>query len=160
MFRRIKSGDVFSIETPLGIAYVQNVKVDKLMGHLIRILQGTYKETPNFVDLVAEEERFNVYFPLSAALNKKLIAFEKNEKLPVDFSAHMKLKAVPWDKENESWYIYENGYDPDDAKRVEHLSDKQKKYSSASTVNLKALVDMIVGEWPIDYDKYPLKKSK
>jgi hypothetical protein len=50
------------------------------MGSLIRVLPGFYRERPdNFNALVDAEERFSVFFPLGAALNRGIFRIVASE---------------------------------------------------------------------------------
>jgi len=80
---RIKEGDIFEINTPKGKAYLHYIYKDKTIGDLIRVLPGLYSERPaNFDKLAGSEERYMVYFPLSAANKQNII--EQVGHYPVD----------------------------------------------------------------------------
>ncbi|HTD92563.1 MAG TPA: hypothetical protein VK644_02075, partial [Chitinophagaceae bacterium] len=73
---KIKMGDIFEISTPKGNAYLHYVYSDKTIGSLIRVLSGLY--TGGSVDLckiAASNERFMVFFPLSAAFRRKIVKY-------------------------------------------------------------------------------------
>jgi ribosomal protein L34E len=68
--RRPRIGDVIEIETPKGLAYAQyTYKHDTppRYGALLRVLPGLYEARPSdFSDLVQQDERFYVFFPLGS----------------------------------------------------------------------------------------------
>src|SRR5205085_10467885 len=74
---RPRLGDVIEIETPKGLAYAQYTHEHRdppRYGSLLRILPGIYSQRPSdFAALVAEEERFSVFFPLGAALRRRIV---------------------------------------------------------------------------------------
>src|SRR5882724_12682696 len=83
---RPQLGDVIEIETPKGLAYAQYTHEHRQpprYGSLLRVLPGTYAERPpDFADLVAQEERFSVFFPLGSALTRRIVRIVANEDIP------------------------------------------------------------------------------
>jgi hypothetical protein len=84
--KRPQIGDVIEIETPRGLAYAQYTHEHReppRFGSLLRVLPGLFATTPSdFTDLVAQEERFSVFFPLGAALNRGIFRIVANEPVP------------------------------------------------------------------------------
>jgi hypothetical protein len=71
---RLKLGDIFEINTPKGKAYLHYIYKDNTLGELIRVLPGLFSEMPAALDkLAASKENFMVFFPLSAAANRKIV---------------------------------------------------------------------------------------
>lgn len=68
----MRTGDVFSIDTPTGTAYFQFVKKLALMGSVIRVLPGTYGNTPDLDALVEQPTNFWIFFLFLPRLNKGL----------------------------------------------------------------------------------------
>ena len=83
---RPQIGDVIEIETPRGFAYAQythNHRDPPRHGELLRVLPGLYtRPRSGFADLVVEQERFWVFFPLGAALNRGIFRIVANEAVP------------------------------------------------------------------------------
>ena len=81
--KRPQIGDLIEIETPRGYAYAQYIykhREPPRMGSLIRVLPGFFRERPDdFSALVETEERFSVFFPLGAALNRGIFRIVANE---------------------------------------------------------------------------------
>lgn len=68
-----KKGEVYSIETNKGEAYFQYHSRNKLMGPLIRVLVGEYREPVDLNILVEGATRFWVFFPVDAAFKENII---------------------------------------------------------------------------------------
>ena len=65
MARRIKIGDIIEIKTDKGLVYAQYTHKNSLMGNLIRVFTGFYKERPiSFEGIVNGDIRFMTFFPL------------------------------------------------------------------------------------------------
>ena len=83
---RPQIGDVIEIETPQGLAYAQYTHEHReppRYGSLLRVLPGLHSETPSeFAHLVTQHERFSVFFPLGAALQRQLVRIVAREEIP------------------------------------------------------------------------------
>jgi hypothetical protein len=83
---RPQIGDVIEIETPRGLAYAQYTHEHRdppRYGSLLRVLPGLYEMRPaEFATLVAEDERFWVFFPLRAATRRQIARIVANESVP------------------------------------------------------------------------------
>ena len=73
--RKVKLGDIFSIDTPSGKGYFQYIFEDETIGELIYIFPGLYLEEPNIKELRYSKEAIFVHFPLRSALKKRIIDF-------------------------------------------------------------------------------------
>jgi hypothetical protein len=84
--KRPQIGDVVEIETPRGFGYAQythNHRDPPQYGQLLRVLPGLYPQRrSDFADLVVQEERFWVFFPLGPALNRGIFRIVANEAVP------------------------------------------------------------------------------
>jgi hypothetical protein len=83
---RPQIGDAIEIETPRGLAYAHYTHEHReppRYGSLLRVLPGLHSEAPSeFAHLVTQEERFSVFFPLGAALQRKLVRIVAREAVP------------------------------------------------------------------------------
>jgi hypothetical protein len=84
--KRPQIGDVVEIQTLRGFAYAQyahNHRDPPQYGELLRVLPGLYPQRrSDFADLVVQEERFWVFFPLGPALNRGIFRIVANEAVP------------------------------------------------------------------------------
>jgi hypothetical protein len=83
---RPRLGDVIEVETPKGLAYAlytHEHREPPRYGSLLRVLPGPHNERPtDFARLVEQEERFSVFFPLGAALNRRIVRIVANQEIP------------------------------------------------------------------------------
>ncbi len=77
---------MIEIDTPDGLAYAQYTHEHRdppRFGSLLRVVPGVYSERPtDFASLVEQEERFSVFFPLGAALNRGIFRIVANVAVP------------------------------------------------------------------------------
>jgi hypothetical protein len=83
---RPRIGDVVEIRTPRGFAYAQYTHEHReppRHGSLLRVLPGLYERQPqDLASLVEQEERFSVFFPLGAALARRIFRIVGNADVP------------------------------------------------------------------------------
>ncbi|MCB0278327.1 MAG: hypothetical protein KDD94_02415 [Calditrichaeota bacterium] len=146
---RIKIGDFFEIETPKGKAYMQYVHKDDSMGFLVKILDGFYQEIPkNLGKLVTSNERFLIYFPLSAAYNRKIVKLVGHMELG-DFVQPKYMRSMCFiDKDSHGWEIV----DTQTSKRrfIEKLTKAEKELSPYAIWNDTLLIDRLASGWSLD----------
>lgn len=83
MRRRARIGDVFEIQTSIGLAYVQYTHHRDDWGALIRVLPGLFQQRPAALgDLVSKREAFVTFFPLQAAVSKGIVELVGTEPIP------------------------------------------------------------------------------
>jgi len=147
MAKALAIGDIFEIRTPKGFAYMQYTLKDPALGHLIRILKGVYKKRPkSFKEIVREKEIFYVFFPLSAAERRKIVAWVANEDIPESAKARPMMKkggGVTREGKVLNWIISDGSSE----KIVEKLSEEQKTYSPEEIWNDTMLIDRICSGW-------------
>ena len=149
--KKITIGDVFSINTPKGIAYFQYVYKDSDGIELIRILPGLFSNIPaDLGDLVRQKELFFISFPLSAAYRKKIVELVGGYSIPEDFQRpkFMRIRNADRDGNLINWYIV----DTDTLKRekVLELTEEQKKLSPWGSWNDTFLIERLTEGWTLD----------
>jgi hypothetical protein len=84
--KRPQIGDVIEIETPMGLGYAQYTHEHReppRFGSLLRVLPGVFAARPSdFEPLLVQEDRFSMFFPLGAALNRGIFRIVANEAIP------------------------------------------------------------------------------
>jgi hypothetical protein len=75
-------GDICELKTPIGLAYAQYTHHTKNMGHLVRILPGTYSTRPDLALLAKQKELYFVFYALEYALRAKEAEIVLNEEVP------------------------------------------------------------------------------
>ena len=152
--RSIQLGDVFELETPKGLAYLQYAYYDPQMGELIRVAPGTYGTRPaNLATVIAGCEIFYTFFPLATALKQKIIRRISNYEIPVHVARPPVLRSPGrvnmTSKRIENWWLWDGVR----SWPVNELTEEQKKLSVKAIWNDTLLVDRIVNGWrPSDYE--------
>ena len=147
--KKLKLGDIFEIKTPIGSAYLHYIYKDETIGDLIRVLPGLFTERPDDFDAIASaKERYMIFFPLSAANNRKLV--ERVGFYPADefeMPKYMRTKHIIG-KEFIGWHIVQT----DTMKRqlLQTLTPEQKQLSPWPTWNDTLLIERLVNHWSLE----------
>ena len=160
MSRRVKTGDVVEIPTSRGFAYAQCVHVDKQWGHLLRVLPGFYDERPaDFAALVAAEERFVTFFPLQAAVSRKIFQIVANEPVPPKAQQLPLFRAAGFiDRQGivHDWWLW----DGTKSWRIDRLTEEYKKLPILEVINDTLLIERIETGWTPDTDPITIKSAR
>ena len=107
---RLQIGDVYEIETPAGLAYIQYTHDGGNMGALVRVLPGLFSARPDVAALSLETEMYFVYFTLKYALRDGLVKLVSNEPVPelaTQFPIMRKQGGIDASGKTLNWYIGE-----------------------------------------------------
>ncbi|AJC15122.1 hypothetical protein [Pandoraea sputorum] len=148
----IRFGDVFSISTSKGDAYFQYVSKNPQMGWMIRVLPGIYSECPEDMSaLVDKETNFWIFFPVAAALRRKLTAKigrfkipEHSQKMPI-FRAGIRHSVT---KKVENWWLW----DGEREWMVGEITEDQRKLPIRGIWNDTLLIKRIEDGWLPEHD--------
>jgi hypothetical protein len=141
-------GDVFEIDTPRGVAYIQYSHSKPPFGALIRVLPGTFDHRLSaFAELVKEPTRFFTFFPVSAALKRGILAFVAHESVP-EHSKPFPLFKVPAPRDPltgriKRWWLW----DGEREWPVDDLAPEHRNLSIRSNINDTLLIERIVSGW-------------
>jgi hypothetical protein len=153
MTTRFEAGDLFEIVTSGGLGYVQYVYTDQEMGDFLRVLPGVFPERVEDAEwLAAREEAFFTFFPLKAALEKKIVSRVAQASVPAHVGKPPLLRSPgrvnPATRTVESWWLW----DGTRSWQVERLNELQKQLSLEAILNDTLLAERIVSGWrPADY---------
>lgn len=143
--KRPRIGDVVELRTPAGFAYAQYTHrhdAPPRYGALIRVLPGIFGSRPgSFSKLVAEKERFFVFFPLGAACHRGITTIVANEEIPPAAKPFPVLRSRAY--EGPSWWLW----DGEREWRVFEQSEEVMALSIHQVVNDTMLADMIARGW-------------
>jgi hypothetical protein len=151
MARRPKDGDIFAIGTSRGTAYVQQICREPQWGSLIRILPGIYGETPDLRQLISQPERFMTFFPLGAALNRRLVQHVGQSEIPVHARSFPLFRAAGGvDREGRvhDWYLWDGKREW----RVGKLTPEMRRYPIREVINDTLLIARIESGWTPETD--------
>jgi hypothetical protein len=145
--RRPKIGDVIEIKTARGLAYAQYTHEHReppRYGSLLRVLPGLYANRPaELGQLVAEEERFAVFFPLAAATIRQIVTIVANEPIPAAKRAFPIFRfRVIGDGHEGPWWIWDGK-----AERLARESDSWTPGAIREVWNDTLLIERIADGW-------------
>jgi len=152
MAKRCKIGDIIEIQTPIGLAYAHYTHRHPDMSALLRVLPGEFPARPtDLAPLVAANERFHVFFPLQAAVNRGI--FEVVANLPVPAAAQQfPLFRTAWRdlKTGKAlqWFLW----DGEKSWKVDRLTSESRKLSLKEIYNDTLLIERIETEWTPESD--------
>jgi hypothetical protein len=142
--KKIQLGDIFEIETSKGKAYLHYIYKDSTIGALIRVLPGLYAFPPDNLDILANsKELYMIFFPLSAANNRKivkLVGHYPENNFPKPRFMRIEHDSDGWDIVNTDTWQRE---------LVRNLSSEQKELSPWGVWNDTLLVERLVGNWSL-----------
>jgi len=142
---RTAPGTILEIETPAGQAYFQAVRHVPPYGTLIRVLPGTFSETPDLVELAAKKEQFYVFFPVESALRRGIVRVAARPPAsPFSMTIPIMRSPVPPDaRPAQTWWLWDGEREwrtTLDDPLVRTASDK-------ATVNDTYLIHRIMTGW-------------
>ena len=144
--RRPRIGDVFELKTPIGFAYLQYINKHDEWGALVRVLGPVLEFRPaEFQHVVAQQERFVIFFPLGAAVAKGIVSMVAHMPLPERSNTFPLFKA-PGNIEGGKvldWWLW----DGNSSWRVAELSADQYDLPTQQVVNDTMLIDLILNNW-------------
>ena len=152
MSKKTNFGDIIEIPTKNGLAYAQYTHRNEEYGALIRILDGVFQSRPrDFTDLVKRKHRFVTFFPLSAAVNRKIFEVVAHAEIPEEaitfpiFRSGTPLK----DGKVHTWWLW----DGDKSWQIGNLTEKQRKLPIEGIINDTALISRIESGWTPETDR-------
>jgi hypothetical protein len=150
---KTKLGDVFEIQTSIGLAYVQYTHDEGSYGELIRVFDEVHSKRPHeFSQMVRGRVRFSTFFPVSAALRQKLVKRVSNEAISAE------NREFPWfrygiphpaSRKVEKWFLWRGG---DEYVPIENFTDEHRRLSVLGCWNFAMLVERLQEDWqPQDF---------
>ena len=127
MGKRVKVGDVIEIPTERGFAYAQYALRKEQWGALLRILPRFFEERPSdLCELVKQKEKFATFFPLQAAVNRKIFEVVTNCPVPdyaLDFPLFRDDGHIDRQGKVHNWFLW----DGQRSWRVDKLTKEQAR---------------------------------
>jgi hypothetical protein len=150
MSAKAKIGAIVEIKTKLGNAYAQFSHYHEApprYGALLRVLPGIFGKRPNdFKDLVGFKESFVIFFPLQAALNRRIVELVAQEPVPLYARAFPIFRdgiSNPATGKVAQWWLWDGTREW----KVEKLTDEQLDWPIRQICNDIALIQMIESGW-------------
>jgi hypothetical protein len=153
---KAKIGDVFEIETPAGLAYVQFTHDLPQVAQLVRVLPGLYPTRPDVRALAQQKELYFAFYFLSNAFLKGQVAVVSNEPVPSWAKPFPTMRHRAWD--GSCWFIGEGSlwYQLGGVSRMQkvlELTPEQRKLSISSYLSPHpAMVKELARGWTPERD--------
>lgn len=145
--QKIKIGDVIEIPTAKGFAYAQFSHSHARYGALLRVLDGIFEVRPEDLNkVVNQQEIFMTFFPLQAAVDKKIFEVIGNFLVP---EAAMKFPLFrtgvidPATGKVKVWWLW----DGEKEWRVNDITTEQRKLPLRGIWNDTLLIERIEQGW-------------
>jgi hypothetical protein len=149
---QLRVGDVVEIPTAKGLAYAQYTHKHPQMGDLVRVLPGLFPVRPESLgDLAKEKELFVIFFPLVAAVSKKIFKVIANEELPAESKRFPLFRAPGFvDRQGRvrDWWLW----DGERSWQIGNLTDEQRRLPMRISCNDTALIQRIEEGWTPETD--------
>lgn len=146
---KVKIGSLLEIKTPKGYAYLHYVYKDDDVFELIRVLPGIHPERPdNFDEIVKQKESYLLGFPVTAAVNKKIL--EKVGFYPIEGFTKPKYMRTDHIVRGEflGWHIVNTS--DYTIRSVKELSPEEKKLSPWGVWNDTLLIERLMENWSLE----------
>lgn len=148
----IKIGDVIEISTKVGFAYAQYSHQHSMYGALIRVFKTKYPKRPDQLNQVLNDElQFSIFFPLKAAVDKKIVQVVANFELECTLQKFPLFRAGvidPVSKKVKTWWLWDGKNETE----VGTLSKEQRKFPIRGVWNDTLLIERIEAGWTPETD--------
>lgn len=145
--RKIKVGDIFSIETPKGLCLFQYVYLEETIGELIYIFPGLHEKLPQVSKLMKESEGFFVHFPVKAAFKRKIIDFVEYSSFPDFLEIPSYFKHEVTDRDGNITELQLVDYKTWQRYSEKDLNLEAEQFSPWGVWNDTYLIDFVVERW-------------
>lgn len=147
MAKRVRIGDVVEIPTRRGLAYAQYTHRVERWGSLLRVLPSFCPSRPErFDQLVLQPQRFVTFFPLQAAVSRKIFEIVDNQPVPPEaqaFPLFRKAGFVDRQGKVHDWWLW----DGNRQWQIGQLSPEQRRLPMLGVWNDTLLIARIEQEW-------------
>jgi len=145
-------GDIVEVSVGVGLAYALYTHEHDQFGSLLRVFGRIFSTRPNsFEQLVDVCPRFETFFPLAAAVRKKIVTLVAN--VPIPFH----LRTFPIFRDGvanattgkvETWWLW----DGEKEWPVGSISEEQRKLPLRAVINDTLLRERILNGWTAECD--------
>jgi hypothetical protein len=151
---KIKTGDILEIRTSVGLAYAIFTHRDSDFGAMIRVFDQLHEDRPDdFVEVAKGNVRFTTFYPLQAAVNKKVVGVVGNVRVPDHLKAFPLFRAAglisPTTSRVDNWWMW----DGQKEWCIGALTDEHRKLPIRAVWNHTFLVDRIIQGWRPECDQ-------
>jgi hypothetical protein len=140
--RPLKPGDIYEIETKDGFSYFQYTHKNQLMGPLIWVLEGKFREPKELPEVESLPHRFCTFFPVQGVHKAGLIRWLGTAPIPESRQKFPLFRASTG--QNHDWWWF---WDGEKEWRVGDITKQQMKLPVREICNFPALVQLIEKNW-------------
>jgi len=146
---KLTKGDIFRIRTKLGFGFLQYIETDDMGVEFIRVLEPINIEGQISQLEVDEIERWNIGFPLKAAVRKKLVEKIGNFNVPTTFATPEYARSEHNIRgEFIGWHIVHRPTLKKELKKT--LTDKEMRLSPHGIMNDTLIIDRLEENWRLE----------
>ncbi|WP_064843197.1 MULTISPECIES: hypothetical protein [unclassified Rhizobium] len=149
---KLRIGDIVEINTAKGLAYAHYAHRHKQYGALLRVFGKLFNARPDsFADLVRSRPVFMCFFPLNAAVHRRIVSIAGDEALPVEARKFPIFRAGvvdPATRKVEVWWLW----DGEKEWPIGQLTAEQRQLSIRAIWNDTILVERIEAGWTPEAD--------
>lgn len=145
--RKIKIGDIFSIETPKGLCIFQYVYLEETIGELIYIYPGLHERIQQVSKLRKGPKGFFVHFPVKAAFKRKIIYFVEHSSFPDFLEIPSYFKNEVTDKEGNVTELQIVDYKTWHRYSEKELNLEAEQFSPWGVWNDTYLIEFVLEKW-------------
>ncbi|CAM3417837.1 hypothetical protein BOSP111201_03990 [Bordetella sputigena] len=143
-----RPGDVYAIGTKKGLGFFQFVKRNKLMGALVRVfpLENPPRTLENWSELIERETNFWIFFPVDAALRRRLIAKVGYRTVPLHARETPLFRAGvpdPSTRKVDNWWLW----DGEKSWQIGKLTPEQRRLPIRAAWNDTLLRERLEAGW-------------
>ncbi len=153
MAKRARIGDIIEVATKRGLAYAQLTHVHGEFGALLRVFRGFHESRPQHLsELIRHDTQFQAFFPLQAAVNRKIVTVVGNEPISdrlKEFPVFRSGLPDPGSRTVSTWFLW----DGHRSWRVGKLSPAQRKMPIRGIINDTLLIERIESGWTAESDE-------
>jgi hypothetical protein len=145
MSKRPKVGDIIEIPLPEnGTGYAQYTHKHKQYGALLRVFQVREK-VDDIAELTNASHQFTTFFPLGAAVNRKIVSIAGNLPVRDEFKTFPTFRVGVANQSGvvEAWWLWGG----ENEERIGRLSPEQMEYPIRGVINDTLLIERIWSGW-------------
>jgi hypothetical protein len=146
-------GDIVEIPTSKGFAYAQFTHKQDQYGALLRVLDGTFDTRPKvFDEIVDKKHRFVTFFPLSAAIRRKIFFIVGHADVPLEAKEFPTFRAgaVGKNRKVATWWLWDGNKEW----MIGDLTPKLSHLPIREIVNDTALIHRIESGYTPENDRF------
>jgi hypothetical protein len=147
----IELGAVIEIRAPSGLAYAHYTHKHPQYGALLRVFSRKHAARPaKIADAVSGPPDFECFFPLEAAVRRRVVAVAGHVSIPEEARAFPTFRNGIPDREGRvlAWWLWDGEHE----RRLGELTDDQRRLSILGTINDTLLIERVESGWRPEVD--------